>query len=45
MKARITDQHYLLSLEDVGYYPVPLLAVKKGRHVKNAKLLLLNNGE
>lgn len=36
LKARITKNHYLLSLEDVGYKPVLLEEIRKGKYVKNA---------
>ena len=37
---RITDNHYLLALEDVDYTPVSLEAILKRRFVKNSKKLL-----
>ena len=37
---RITDNHFLLALEDVEYRPVSLDAVKRGKYVKNSKKVL-----
>lgn len=40
LKERLTENHYLLSIEEVGYRPIPLLEAKKGKYVKNAKMML-----
>jgi len=39
---RITNNHYLLSLEDTNYAPVALELILKRRFVKNSKELLKN---
>ena len=36
LKERITNNHYLFSLEDIGYTPISLELAKKGKFVKNA---------
>ncbi len=37
---RLTDNHFLLSLEDVDYYPVALELIKKRKFIKNSKKLV-----
>lgn len=39
---RITSNHYLLTLEDVEYRPVPLEAVIRRKFIVNSKELLKN---
>lgn len=40
LKERITDNHYLLSLENVNYMPIALEKIKKRKFVQNTKKLI-----
>lgn len=42
---RITDRHFLLSIEDVGYKPVLLEECRRGKHVKNTLDRVKNVGK
>jgi len=43
LKERITNNHYLLSIEDVGYKPISLELIRKHKFVKNSKKLIEGN--
>ena len=40
LKERITDNHYLLSLEDVNYTPISLELIRKRKFIKNSQELI-----
>jgi calcineurin-like phosphoesterase family protein len=40
LKSRITEHHFLLSLEDVNYCPVSLSSVMGGKNIKSTKSLI-----
>jgi len=39
-KKKITNNHYLLSMEDVNYTPISLEAIRRRRFIKNSKELI-----
>ena len=45
LKERITDNHYLLSLEGTNYTPVSLELIRKRKFVKNSKELIKNENK
>ena len=40
LRARITHNHYLFSLEEIGYKPISLQKIRRRQIVKNAKKIL-----
>jgi calcineurin-like phosphoesterase family protein len=45
LKDKITSNHFLMILEDVGYRPIPLQEARKGKFVKNSKKLLESDSD
>jgi calcineurin-like phosphoesterase family protein len=45
MKRHITENHYLLSLEDVSYKPISLEMIRRRKFVKNSKKLVESESE